>query len=140
MFCSFGRFPIKYERFCAHYIPNNIKTKIRRSGVPIDIDDSKMCPFAELYDADLHYFLSNLRRVDGSLPVHQQYGPLVNLFAPKGSCKYWIRASTPVLGYFLFLVLDKVVCPFLVKYFEMLIWHPTSERTLDELLHAKVDL
>ena len=41
MFGSFGRFPIKYERFCAHYIPNNVKTKIKRSGVPIDIDDSK---------------------------------------------------------------------------------------------------
>ena len=60
-----------------------MKTKIRRSGVPIDIDESKMCPFAELYDADLHDFLSNLRRVDGSLPVHPQYGPPVNLFAPK---------------------------------------------------------
>jgi hypothetical protein len=99
-----------------------------------------MCPFAELYDADLHDFLSNLRRVDGSLPEHPQYGPPVNIFAPKGSRKYWIRASTPVLGFFLFFVLDKVVCPFLVKYYEMPIWHPTSERTLDELLDAKVDL
>jgi hypothetical protein len=84
--------------------------------------------------------LSNLRRVDGSLPVHPQYGPPVNIFAPKGSRKYWIRASTPVLGFFLFFVLDKVVCPFLVKYYEMPIRHPTSERTLDELLDAKVDL
>ncbi len=42
--------------------------------------------------------------------------------------------------YFLFLFLDKAVCPFLVKYFEMPIWHPTSEKTLDELLDAKVDL
>jgi hypothetical protein len=109
-------------------------------GVAVDIDYSKMCPFAELYDADLHDFLSNLRRVDGSLQAHPQYGPPVNLFAPKGSRKYWIRASTPVLGFFLFLVLDKVVCPFLVKYYEMPIWHPTSERTLDELLDAKVDL
>ena len=54
--------------------------------------------------------------------------------------KYLIHESTPVLGYFLFLVLDKVVRPFLVKYYEMPIWHPTSERTLDELLDAKVDL
>ena len=36
--------------------------------------------------------------------------------------------------------LDKVVCPFLVKYFEMPIWHPTCERTLDQLLDAKVEL
>ena len=42
--------------------------------------------------------------------------------------------------YFLFLDLDKVVCPFMVKYFAMPIWHPTSEKALDELLDAKVDL
>ena len=42
--------------------------------------------------------------------------------------------------FFLLLVLDKAVCPFLVKYFEMQIWHPTSEKALDELLDAKVDL
>ena len=40
----------------------------------------------------------------------------------------------------MFLVLDKVVCPFLVKYFEMPIWHPTSEKALDDLLDAKVDV
>ena len=34
------------------------------------------------------------------------------------------------------MVLDKVVCPYLVKYLEMPIWHPTSEKTLDELLAA----
>ena len=42
--------------------------------------------------------------------------------------------------FFLFLVLDKVVCPYLEKYFEMPIWHPKSEKTLDELLAAKVDV
>ena len=57
-----------------------------------------MCPFAEHYDADLHDFLSNLRRIDGTLPPHPQYGPPVNLFALKESRKYWVRASTPVLG------------------------------------------
>ncbi len=72
--------------------------KKRRSGVPLEIVESKMCPFAEQYDADLHDFLSNLRRVDSSLPVHPQYGPPVNIFAPKDSFKYWVRASTPVLG------------------------------------------
>jgi hypothetical protein len=72
--------------------------------------------------------------------VHPLYGPPVNIFTPKDSSKYWIRASTLVLGYFLFLVLDKVVCPFLVKYFDMPIWHPISEKTLEELLHAKADL
>jgi hypothetical protein len=42
--------------------------------------------------------------------------------------------------YFLFSALDKVICPFLVKYFEMLIWHSTTEKTFNELLDAKVDL
>ncbi len=40
----------------------------------------------------------------------------------------------------MFYVLDKVVGPFLVKYFEMPMWHPTSEKDLDELLDAKVDV
>jgi hypothetical protein len=75
-----------------------VKTKNRRSNLASEIDESKMCPFAEHYDADLHDFLSDLRRIDGTLPPHQQYGPPVNLFAPKGSRKYWVRASTPVLG------------------------------------------
>jgi hypothetical protein len=42
--------------------------------------------------------------------------------------------------HFLFLILDKVVCPFLAKYFEMPIWHPTCKKALDELLDAKVDV
>jgi len=33
-----------------------------------------------------------------------------------------------------------VACLFLVKYFEMPIWHPTSEKALDELLDAEVDV
>ncbi len=45
-----------------------------------------------------HDFVSNLRRVDGSIPVHPQYGPPVNIFSPKGTRKYWVGASTPVLG------------------------------------------
>ncbi len=40
----------------------------------------------------------------------------------------------------MFLVLDKAVCPFLVKYFDMLIWHPTCEKTLDNLLDTEADL
>ncbi len=97
-FCCFARFPMKYERFCAHYVPNNIKIRNRRNGVALEIDESKMCPFAEQYDADLHDFVSNLRRVDGSIVVHPQYGSPVNIFSPKGTRKYWVRASTPVLG------------------------------------------
>ena len=42
--------------------------------------------------------------------------------------------------FFMFHALDKVVCPFLKKYFDMPIWHPTDERSLDELLDAQVDM
>ena len=34
---------------------------------------------------------------------------------------------------FLLHTLDKVVCPFLVKYFDMPVWHPANEVTLDDL-------
>jgi hypothetical protein len=40
---------------------------------------------------------------------------------------------------FLFLALDKVGCPFLIKYFDMPIWHPTDKNALDELLDADID-
>ena len=125
-----------------------------------------------MYDPDIHDALSNLRRLDGSIPVHDKYGPPVNFFAPSGSRKYWVKQSTPVLGcvddmliilfiviiliihiiadctdyfefcyrFFLFLTLDKAVCPFLSKYFDMPIWHPTDEATLDALLDAQVDM
>jgi hypothetical protein len=57
-----------------------------------------MCPFAEQYDADLHNFLSNLRRVDGSLPVHPQYGLPVNIFAPKDSANTGYARQLPSWG------------------------------------------
>jgi hypothetical protein len=36
--------------------------------------------------------------------------------------------------------LDKVVCPFLVKYFDMSIWHPDDEKSLDLLIAAELDM
>ena len=42
--------------------------------------------------------------------------------------------------YLFYSVLDKAVCPFLVKTFDMSIWHPTCEKTLDALLDAEVDV
>jgi hypothetical protein len=42
--------------------------------------------------------------------------------------------------FFLFLVLDKVVCPFLVMHFDMLLWHPTDEVSLDALMTAEFDM
>jgi hypothetical protein len=32
------------------------------------------------------------------------------------------------------------VCPFLVKYLDMPIWHPKCEKTLDALLDAEIDV
>jgi hypothetical protein len=42
----------------------------------------------------------------------------------------------------IYLVLDKVVCPFLVKYFEMPIpiWHPTDDKGLDAWLEAEIEM
>ena len=96
--CSVGRFPSKYERFCAVYVANHVKTRNRRQGVVADVDDTRQCPLVEHYDGNLHDVLANLRRLDGSMETHPQYGPPVNLFAPKGTRKYWVKASTPVLG------------------------------------------
>ncbi len=98
MVCYVGRFPAKYERFCAKYVPNNEKSKNKRNKKEVDIDDTRQCPFGEHYDGTTHDFLSNLRRIDGSIETHAQFGPPVNLFAPKGARKYWVKASTPVLG------------------------------------------
>ncbi len=119
---------------------------------------------SEHYDPNLHDLLANMRRLDGTLPPHDKFGPPVNLFAPKGSRKYWIKSSIPAFGYlsdinysnymhyfccnvshcgnryFLFLVLGKALCPFLVKTYDRPIWHPTCEKTLDALLDAEIDV
>ena len=102
--CVCGRFPLKFEHFCAVFVANHIKTRNRRSGLPSrgdKDDDSKMCPFgaAYYYDAYIHYALANMRRLDGSPTPHEKYGPPVIFFAPKGSHKYWISKRTPILGY-----------------------------------------
>ena len=104
--CVSGRFPLKYEHFCAVFVANHIKTRNRRSGVPSrgdQYDDSKMCPLAlptiMTPIPNIHDALANMRRLDGSPAPHDKYGPPVNFFAPKGSRKYWISKRTPILGY-----------------------------------------
>ena len=69
--------------------------------VPAPVEASKMCPMEVYYDGDIHYAVANLRKLDGTIPVHPQYGVPVNFFAPKGAHKYWTKASTPELGYFI---------------------------------------
>jgi hypothetical protein len=94
-----NRYP-RYERFGALFVPNHVKTKLKRQQQTITVDDSKICPLQTLYDADIHDALANLRRLDGTIPKHDKYGPPVNFFAPPGIRKYWVKSSTPVLGYY----------------------------------------
>ena len=96
--CYLVRFPAKYERFCALFVPNHQKSRNKRNGMDVEVDDGKQCPFVEHYDGFTHDLLANLRRLDGSIEPHPQYGVPVNLIAPKGTRKYWVKASTPVLG------------------------------------------
>ncbi len=49
--CSFHT---KYERFGPLYVANHVRTKARRSGHEIGIDESKICPLQTVYDAKIH--------------------------------------------------------------------------------------
>jgi len=75
-----------------------VKTKAKRNEQVVGIDPSKICPLESMYDADIHDALANMRRLDGNIPKHDKYGVPVNFFTPPGSRKYWVKASTPVLG------------------------------------------
>jgi hypothetical protein len=54
------------------------------------------CPLVKHYDGEVHDVFCNFCRLDGSLEANPRYGPSVIYFAPKGSRKYWFKASTPV--------------------------------------------
>ncbi len=64
----------------------------------VEVDDIKQCPLNEHYDGNTHDVLANLRRLDGNIEPHQQYGIPLNLFAAAGKRKYWVKTSTPALG------------------------------------------
>ena len=64
----------------------------------VEVDDTKQCPSDEHYDSNTHDGLANLRRLDGNIETHPQYGISVNLFAAAGKRKYWVKTSTPALG------------------------------------------
>ena len=49
-------------------------------------------------DGNTHDVLADLRRLDGNIEPHQQYGIPVNLFAAAGKLKYWVKTSTLALG------------------------------------------
>ncbi len=101
--CCFYRFPHKYTRFTAVFVPNHIKSRKRRHGDTSEPDAFKTNPMSDHYDPNIHDALSNMRRLDGTLPPHDKFGPPVNFFAPKGSRKYWIKASSSPFGYLAYL-------------------------------------
>ncbi len=45
-----------------------------------------------------------------------------------------------IFRFFVYLVLDKVVLPWAVKFFDQPIWHPTDEARLDKLMNAQIDM
>ena len=95
--CSF---PGKFERFGPLYIAPHKLQAMRQNNVPSPVDPSKRCPLEMFYDADVHEAVANLRKLDGDIPVHPQYGMPVNFFAPQKSRKFWTKPSTAELGYF----------------------------------------
>ena len=86
---------MRFDRFTPLYIPNFIKTRHRRNGTVIE--EAKPLPLVEQYDGNLHDFIGNLRRVNGSLEPHEKYGAPVNIFAP--GRKFWVKSSTSAFGY-----------------------------------------
>ena len=64
----------------------------------------------------------------------------VNFFAPAGAVKFWVKASTPAFGFFLYYTLDKVVCPYLANLFGKRIFHLTTEQEVKALQDATVDV
>ena len=97
-----GSFPDKrFDCFGPIYYPPLQKQKMNKNDVPGPVGAIKMCPMEVYYDGDIHDAVANMRKLDGTIPVHPQYGVPVNFFVPKGSRKYWTKASTPELGYFI---------------------------------------
>jgi hypothetical protein len=70
----------------------------QRKEKEVEINDARQSPFGKHFDGTTHDFLANLRRLDGSIETHVQFGPPVSLFAPKGAQKYCVKVSTPILG------------------------------------------
>jgi hypothetical protein len=105
-----------------------------------------------------------LRSLDGDIPVHPQYGMSVIMFlAPKNRastgpnppvrnwgtsiitfCIILIWSLFSLLTYInrisLFLDLGKSVRPFLKRHFDLGLWHPTDEVSLDALMNAEIDM
>ena len=90
------------------------------------------------FDPKIHYAIAQLRVLFGRIPAHYEHGELVIFFAPAGAVKFFLKASIPAFGFFLYYTLDKVVCPYLANFFGMR--HPTTEEEVKALLDAAVDV
>jgi hypothetical protein len=100
-------------------------------GREIVLDDSKTCTFASHYDGDIRNALANMIQLDGSIPAHQKHDAPQLCFSqrrePESSgCRrlrqlsgtqfslyllFFINAFIVSGRYFLYMILDKVVCP-----------------------------
>ena len=90
------------------------------------------------YDPNIHNAVAQLRVLFGSVQVDSKHGAPVIFFAPAGAVKFWVKASIPAFGFFLYYTLDKVVCPYLANLFGMRFFHPTTEEEVKALLDATV--
>jgi hypothetical protein len=79
---------------------------------------------ATIDDTEIHDAVANMRCLDGSIPIHPQYGAPVNFFAPVGIRKYWVKSSTPVLANFL-----GKCCMYIISimYFMLIIFLPVED-------------
>ena len=113
-------------------------TKAKSDHVTLPRDQPTWCALEyELYP-NIYYAVAELLVLLGRIPVHYKHGAPVVFFRPAGAVKYWVKASTPVFGFFLYYTLDKVVCPYLANLFGLR--HPTTEEVVQALLDATVDV
>ena len=115
-------------------------TKAKKEHVALPRDQPMWCPMVREYDPNIHSAVAQLRVLDGSIPIHSKHGAPVNFFAPAEAVEFWVKASTPAFGFFLFYTLDRVVCPYLANLFGMRILHPTTEGEVKSHLDASVDV
>ena len=54
------------------------------------------------FDPNIHYAVAQLRVLFGRKPVHYKHGAPVIFFAPAGAVKFWVKASIPEFGFFLY--------------------------------------
>ena len=63
-----------------------MKNRNRRNGVKVDVDDTRQCPFVKPFDGFLHDVLTGLRRLDGNIKTHLQYGDGEDSTTSTGIC------------------------------------------------------